>query len=413
MGQRLPTPTFTVGDEGAAIEWVSVNLASLFSGSPTHSDVFTGGQSRADAALAGFDVAGYAARRNEVWPPSRRRASMLSPYIRHGLLTLPRVWHHVGGGPSTDVTKFRDELLWQEYARHLYARLGSHTARPLRFEVAANPQGEQGWQRGDDSVEAQMACWQLLVDELDGSGWLPNQTRMWFASHWSVRRGWDWRAGEDYFFARLLDGSRAANRLGWQWTVGAATGKPYGFSRWQVNKRAPGLCEGCAFNRSCPIEHWPDPPDVNRIEADPRLRRGGDPDVIAGPTVPVATGSDIDVVWLTAESLGDDDPALLGHPQAPAVFVFDEPLLARLHLAAPRLVFLVECLADLAQRRDVHVYRGTPADVLVGQRVAATFTPVPGWRRLAERIQPDAIHPWPWLRRPTAGPVSSFSAWRR
>jgi hypothetical protein len=40
-----------------------------------------------------------------------------------------------------------------------------------------------------------------------------------------------------------LDGSRAANLLGWQWTVGAGTGKPCGFARWQVEKRAPQLCQ--------------------------------------------------------------------------------------------------------------------------------------------------------------------------
>ena len=58
------------------------------------------------------------------------------------------------------------------------------------------------------------------------------------------------RDGEDVFFRHLLDGSRAANRIGWQWTVGALTGKPYGFSRWQVEKRAPGLCDTCSFARA-------------------------------------------------------------------------------------------------------------------------------------------------------------------
>ena len=54
------------------------------------------------------------------------------PYIRHGLLTLPRVWAYVEGGPARDVGKYRDELLWQEYARHLYARVGRAIHRPLR-----------------------------------------------------------------------------------------------------------------------------------------------------------------------------------------------------------------------------------------------------------------------------------------
>jgi len=85
-----------------------------------------GGQAAADRALATLDIAGYARRRNEVYPESHRGASGLSPYIRHGLLVLPRVWRTVDG-PAQDREKFRDELLWQEYARHLYARIGTAT----------------------------------------------------------------------------------------------------------------------------------------------------------------------------------------------------------------------------------------------------------------------------------------------
>jgi deoxyribodipyrimidine photo-lyase len=113
------------------------------------------------------------------------------------------------------------------------------------------------------------------------------------------------------------------------------------------------------------------------------------------------------------ESLGDDDPALAAHPELPAAFVFDEALLHRLALSAKRLVFLAECLGDLARRRPVEVYRGDPVEVLAEREVAATFTPVPGWRTRAAVIAPVEIHPWPWLRRPHGGPVSSFSAWRR
>jgi deoxyribodipyrimidine photo-lyase len=97
----------------------------------------------------------------------------------------------------------------------------------------------------------------------------------------------------------------------------------------------------------------------------------------------------------------------------PAVFVFDEQLLARLRLSAKRLVFLAETLADLSGRRPVEVWRGDPVDVLSDRRVAATFTPVPGWRRRARAIGPVEVHPWQWLRRPDAGTLRSFSAWRR
>ncbi len=118
-------------------------------------------------------------------------------------------------------------------------------------------------------------------------------------------------------------------------------------------------------------------------------------------------------VWLTAESLGDEDPALAAHLELPAVFVFDETLLAALRLTGKRLVFLAECLADLGQRRELQIWRGDPVEVLSGGGVATTFAPVPGWRRRSRLIDPDEVHPWAWLVRPHAGSAASFSAWRK
>ena len=397
---RVPAPV-----AGEEVAWVAHHLGQVTADVPAASPRFTGTQAAADSALQAFDVRGYAARRNVVRPVHRRGASGLSPWIRHGLLPLPSVWAHVDGGPRADVEKFRDELLWQEYARHLYARLGRAMAAPLRHDVGApDVRAATGWDRS-------MVCVDETLGELERDGWLVNQTRMWLASEWTVRRGNDWRAGEDEFFRHLLDGSRAANRAGWQWTVGTATGRPYGFSRWQVDKRAPELCASCVHRSACPIEAWPDAHPGDRVEVE-LLRRASDVEAVAGPRAPQVVGEP-EVVWLTAESLGDDDPALSAHPDLPVVFVFDEPLLARLRLSGKRLVFVAQRLAELAGERDLDVRIGRPAVELAGRRVAATFTPVPGWRRLAEQLDLVAVHPWPWLRRPTGGSLTSYSAWSR
>lgn len=393
-------------DRQGVLSWVAAHLDGLFRGEAHASDV-VGGQQAADAALAGFDVTGYARRRNEVWPESRRGASRLSPYIRHGLLTLPRVWSHVAGGPEDDVVKYRDELRWQEYARHLYARLGTATRRSLRYSVLEHGDVH------DNPWASEAACLSLAWRELTDRGWLPNQERMWLASHWSVRAGLGWRDGEDLFFRHLLDGSRAANRAGWQWTVGALTGKAYGFSRWQVEKRAPGLCATCPMRDACPVEDWPSVEERDpRPVVDARIRRDDQLARTAGPREPELTGVP-EAVWITAESLGDEDPAMGAHPALPAVFVFDEPLLARLRLESTRLVFLAEALADLAERRPVEVWRGDPVRVLAGRAVATTFAPVPGWRGRAEVLAPVAVYPWPWLVAPHAGSLTSFTAWSR
>lgn len=365
-----------------------------------------GGQAAADAALATLDITGYADRRNDVFPADRRGASGLSPYIRHGLLTLPRVWSDVHG-PARDRAKFRDELLWQEYARHLYARLGTATRHSLRFSVPEymDDDGPGSW--ADEGV-----CVSESLRELRETGWITNQQRMWLASHWTVRGGNGWRVGEDDFFRHLIDGSRAANRLGWQWTVGALTGKQYGFSRWQVTHRAPGMCDRCELRDNCPIEDWPDTGESEpRTIVDPRIRRDSDSENTSGPLEPRVTGRP-EAVWITAESLGDDDPALGAHVDVPAIFVFDRPLLSNLRLSPVRLVFLAECLADLARRREVEIFFDDPRDVLAGRRLAATFTPVPGWRARAAQMDMVAVHPWPWLRPVGSGPLTSFSAWQ-
>ncbi|TFD46570.1 deoxyribodipyrimidine photolyase [Cryobacterium frigoriphilum] len=362
-----------------------------------------GGQTAADAALAAFDVTRYAATRNQVLPESDRGASRLSPYIRHGLLGLREVWA-AAAGPASDVSKFRDELLWQEYARHLYARVGMDLHRNLRFDVAWSGEfAPEAWPR-------QMACIDWAVSSLERDGWLVNQSRMWLASQYSVRSGAGWAAGQEYFHRQLLDGSRAANLLGWQWTVGAGTGKPYGFARWQVERRAPELCAACPLNQHCPIQDFP--PDSHPLpvpEPSPRLVRDDDLAATRGPTAVVSRSIPQSVV-LTVESLGDADPALLAHPTLPVVFIFDEPALVKLQLSSKRLIFFVQTLQDLATRREVIVHLGDPRDITSRLRAAITWAPVPSFAKYVDIAA--ELHPWPWLAEPHARSVKSFSAWR-
>ncbi len=401
MVPPLPAPPT---DRDAVVDWVRDHLGHLTCDEVRPSPI-RGGQAAADGALAALDVTGYSSRRNAVLPVADRGASRLSPYIRHGLLPLPAVWDAVAGAPGRDRQKYRDELLWQEYARHVYARVGRANAEPLRF---APPVGTGPWDAEQWDGQAwpeRMACMAATTEELYEDGWLVNQTRMWLSSQYTVRAGGDWRDGAQLMYRHLLDGSPAANRLGWQWTVGTGTGKVYGFSRWQVEKRAPGLCRTCELRRACPVQDWPTAEAGPRVEP-PAGLAGGPTD--GGPESAVVTG-DPEAVWLTAESLGDADPARAAHPDLPAVFVFDEPLLARLRLSGKRLVFLAETLAELG----AEVRLGDPVAELAGRRLAATWTYVPGWKRRAAQLDVVALHPWPWLRRPGSGSLRSYTAWAR
>lgn len=379
---------------------VAREFGGLYSGSLQRSSIL-GGQTAADAALARLDITGYAAQRSQVLPRSTRGASVLSPYIRHNLLTLGEVHRAVSGAPARDREKFRDELLWQEYARHLYARVGSKLKQNLRFDAVWDTPGD-GWNRD-------MLCVDEVVSELEEDGWLVNQTRMWLASHWSVRNGRGWLHGQEAMHRELLDGSRAANLLGWQWTVGSGTGKPYGFARWQVEKRAPGLCNRCPLSRQCPIQDFPDTAPMRPVEADPLLAHDPDFGATAGPLA-VESRRPPEYVLLTIDSLGDHDPALLAHPDLPAVFVMNEQALGTLQLSAKRIVFYLETLRDLSSRRNLRVLMGDPYSFAQKHDVAVTFAPVPSFRKFTNLAE---IHPYPWLKVPHSGSVKSFSAWRR
>ena len=386
--------------DAPVVEIVEREFQGLYSGELGLSSIH-GGQTAANSALAQLDITGYAINRSEVLPESKRGATVLSPYIRHNLLTLDQVYRAVKNAPFKDREKFRDELYWQEYARHLYARIGTRLFENLRFEANSSRTGD-GWNR-------EMQCINEVVSELETDGWLVNQTRMWLASHWTVRNGIGWQAGQERMYQELLDGSRAANLLGWQWTVGAGTGKPYGFARWQVEKRAPGLCNGCVLANACPIQEFPEEVELNRLEVDSLLERDPDPEITTGP-ISVIKNVDPDFVLLTIDSLGDADPALEAHPELPAVFVFNESALAKLQLSSKRIGFYLETLQDLAQRRDLQVYLGDPYEFAKDNNVAVTFAPVPSFKKFTKLAE---INPYPWLQKPHSGSVKSFSAWRK
>lgn len=394
------------------MEFTSINLDSepleilerdfvgLYSGERGLSSI-DGGQTAANRALAELDITGYAQKRSEVMPRAKRGASVLSPYIRHNLLTLEQVYRAVKDAPYRDREKFRDELFWQEYARHLYARIGTRLFENLRYATNRDTSGD-GWNRD-------MLCVDEVVTELETDGWLVNQTRMWLASHWTVRNDVGWLHGQERMYRELLDGSRAANLLGWQWTVGSGTGKPYGFAQWQVEKRAPGLCQKCPLMLNCPIKNFPDETSPRQLLSDAILDRDPHLEKTTGPLTPVVNDK-ADFVLLTIDSLGDADPALLAHPELPVVFVFNEKALRKLQLSSRRISFYLETLQDLSQRRDLSVYLGDPYLFAGENKVAVTFAPVPSFAKMPKTAE---LHPYPWLRTPKSGSVRSFTSWRK
>jgi hypothetical protein len=53
------------------------------------------------------------------------------------------------------------------------------------------------------------------------------------------------------------------------------------------------------------------------------------------------------IVWVHGDCLSPTNPALLAYPGAPALFVFDEALIASWRLSLKRIVFMYECLLEM------------------------------------------------------------------
>jgi hypothetical protein len=71
------------------------------------------------------------------------------------------------------------------------------------------------------------------------------------------------------------------------------------------------------------------------------------------------------IIWLHGDSLSPHDPALQANPQAPVIFVFDEPFLRTAGLSFKRLLFIYECAIEAMEGRNGEIRRGeVVADLL-------------------------------------------------
>lgn len=53
------------------------------------------------------------------------------------------------------------------------------------------------------------------------------------------------------------------------------------------------------------------------------------------------------ILWVHGDALSPEHPIFKAHPQAPAVFCFDEDLLREAQVSLQRIAFIYECLLDM------------------------------------------------------------------
>jgi deoxyribodipyrimidine photo-lyase len=330
--------------------------------------VVRGGRQAALERLAAIDPVAYARSRNHV----EGAVTMLSPWIRHGVLSLAEVRDAALARVAApeQAAKLVSELGWRDYWRQVQAAVGERIRAPLEPSAAVARAGAAEALPAD-VLEARtgMACIDAFVRRLHGTGWLHNHERMWLAS-WLVHvRGIAWRTGADWFMRHLLDADVASNHLSWQWVAGTFSAKPYLFNRENLETFTSGRhCRECPVFGSCAVEGSYDelaarlflPADTHA--ARPSLRIPPRPPAASPAPTPTRP-----LVWLTLDSAAATSPAAAESPGAPRLFVVDPGWLATERPALKRLVFLFECLAEVP---GVEVIVGDPRDVVPARAAA-------------------------------------------
>lgn len=193
-------------------------------------------RSAALARIAQVKPAAYERTRNHL----EGAVTGLSPYLTHGVLTMPEVLRALlDQQPLAVGHKLVFELGWREFFRHVWAHTGDDILHDLHHGPL--PAAEYATVLPED---IRQACTGVpVIDQavrtLYATGTLHNHARMWLASYVVHIRRVHWRAGADWLVAHLFDGDVASNHLSWQWVAGTGSHKPYLFNAENVARYAP------------------------------------------------------------------------------------------------------------------------------------------------------------------------------
>jgi deoxyribodipyrimidine photo-lyase len=272
----------------------------------------------------------------------------LSPYIRHGVLSLAEVRDAAiaRAGGASHCIKLIQELAWRDYYQRLWRLLGPAIWSDIEHDKTGFDASNYADQLPPDLLSARTGIDYIdhFVNELHTTGYLHNHARMWMAAYVVHGRRVKWQAGARWFLSHLLDGDEASNNLSWQWVAGTFSSKPYIYNRENVLKYS-----GNRF-----AEHQDtDPFDTDYQTLSQSLFRGGQE--VAGPrrrfdlrvqVAPAAPVSAPDpaktLVWMHDGMMSPAHPAAaLGHSH---IFVWDDDRIAAMNQSAGRIAFQRDAL---------------------------------------------------------------------
>jgi deoxyribodipyrimidine photo-lyase len=390
--------------------------------SPTDGSPIVGGRSAALAALHRIDPVAYGQTRNHLDGAVTR----LSPYLRHGVLTLAEVRRAAiaRAGSASRCAKLIQELAWRDYFQRVWSVVGDEVWEDLEAGKTGIRPDQYADTLPSDLIDARTGIDYVdhFVRTLYDTGYLHNHARMWLAAYIVHGRRVAWQAGAAWFLSHLLDGDEASNNLSWQWCAGTFSNKPYLFNRENVLKHSDGRF--AAHQRHDPFDRdYASIADAlfGHTQLEPEGRRR-----IVAPADAFAVPPKVDrraFIWVHDGMLSPTHPALRwaddGGAIAGSAFVWDDAYSRRRGLSTGRLRFQSECAAELSVQQ-LHTADADLADVVVaaarqaGAEIVVTgATPDPRLRRAAAAVAAHlpvvelAVEPFAVLSHPTD--VTRFS----
>ncbi len=335
-------------------------------------DEWRGGRHEALKRLNSMDAIAYNRNRDFL----NGAVTKLSPFFRHGCLTLKEASDSAKTRFGDHAEKFVSELARRDYWRHVWYDKGNAI-----FSDIEDPKVALGEKLMPDFIRqgiTGLPCMDGFIRDLTHDGYVHNHARMWFAAyvvHWLKV---DWREAADWFENNLLDGDKASNHLSRQWIASLFSSKPYFFNKENLARyTGEKYCASCKI--TCPFDNsyeaLNDQLFANQTPATAKKH------IISMPLKePISTHQAI-AIFVHDEMLSAAHP-LLRKPM-PKIFVFDEFLHGRWPLK--RLQFLADCLNEL---QDVEVWMGDTRAVLKARGVGQVITQQTPNRQVRALLEP-------------------------
>ena len=214
-----------------------------------------GGRAAAETRLARLDPRRYTKSRNHL----KGAVTGLSPYIRHGVLSLAEVRDAVFQRIRSrdEGSKLINELGWRDFWQRMWRDLGDGIHDSQEELKTGHDPASYARELPEDirTGRTGLACMDDFQSKLTTHGWLHNHARMWMAAYVVHWRKVHWKAGADWFLEHLLDGDPSSNHLSWQWVASSFSHKPYFFNKGNLERFSDGqFCRNCSSSERCPFE---------------------------------------------------------------------------------------------------------------------------------------------------------------